>query len=106
MTGHERTGPMSREHVGLLRRVSSLMRPVVGPREERAAPAATEEPAPQSSDTIEPRLAHLESLVEGLQDAVDRQAHRYEEELDELRQSVQPEELAKSLSEDARRRGL
>ena len=106
MTGHERTGPMSREHVGLLRRVSALMRPVVGPRDEPAPAAQEDDPRGAAAAGLEPRLAHLEALVEGLQDAVDRQARRHDEEMERLRESMQPEVLARSLSEDARRRGL
>jgi hypothetical protein len=97
---------MSREHVGLLRRVSSLMRPVVGRRDEPASQGPVEEPPADAAAALEPRLRHLEALVEGLQDAVDRQARRYDEELERLRESMQPEALARSLSDDARRRGL
>jgi hypothetical protein len=52
------------------------------------------------------RLAQLEALVEGLQDAVHRDAVRHEERMAELERKTQPEALAKALSEDARRRGL
>ena len=97
---------MSREHVGLLRRVSSLLRPVVGPRDEPPRAERDEGAAASTIEALEPRLAHLESLVEGLQDAVDRQARRHDEQIEELRESVQPEVLARSLSDDARRRGL
>ncbi len=97
---------MSREHVGLVRRVSSLLRPVVGPRDEPPRAERDQDTTPNTTAGLEPRLAHLESLVEGLQDAVDRQARRHDEEIEELRESLQPEALARSLSDDARRRGL
>lgn len=45
-------------------------------------------------------------MVEGLQDSVDRQARRHDERLNELTRRLEPTELARSLSEDARRRGL
>ena len=55
---------------------------------------------------LERRLAHLEAAFEGLQDAVHRDAVRQNRQLDELRTSTQPEAMARSLSESARRRGV
>ena len=52
------------------------------------------------------RLDALEAMVEALQDAVDRQATRHDERLNELARQLQPSELARVLSQDARRRGL
>jgi CRP-like cAMP-binding protein len=52
------------------------------------------------------RLDALEAMVEGLQDSVDREARRHEERLSELARRLEPGELARTLSEDARRRGL
>jgi hypothetical protein len=55
---------------------------------------------------ITQRLQHLEALVEGLQDAVHRDAVRHEERMAEIERKTQPEAVAKALTEDARRRGL
>jgi hypothetical protein len=55
---------------------------------------------------LEERIAHLEAALEGLQDAVDRQAVMQDERIAELRRRTEPEEIARALSEDARRRGL
>jgi hypothetical protein len=52
------------------------------------------------------RLEHVEALVEGLQDQVHRDAVRHEERMAELERKIQPEVLAKALSDDARRRGI
>jgi hypothetical protein len=52
------------------------------------------------------RLDALEAMVEALQDAVDRQATRHDERLNQLARQLQPSELARALSEDARKRGL
>jgi hypothetical protein len=57
-------------------------------------------------ERLEQRLEHLETLVEGLQDAVHRDSIRHEERMSELERKTAPEEVAKALSEDARRRGL
>ncbi|MGH2945923.1 MAG: hypothetical protein ACRDPC_06620 [Solirubrobacteraceae bacterium] len=55
---------------------------------------------------LEERLEHLEALVEGLQDAIHRDSIRHEERMAELEHRMEPEALAKALSDDARRRGL
>jgi hypothetical protein len=57
-------------------------------------------------ETLEARMAHLESELEGLQDAVYRGAVLEEESLGELRRRTEPEQMARDLSRDARRRGL
>jgi hypothetical protein len=55
---------------------------------------------------IEARIEHLESELQGLQDAVHRQAMLEGERIEELRARTAPAQLARDLSEDARRRGL
>jgi hypothetical protein len=75
---------------------------------ERIAGLTRARPAPPPDDLqrLSERLGHLEALVEGLQDAVHRDAVRHEERLAELERMMQPEALAKALSDDVRRRGL
>jgi hypothetical protein len=55
---------------------------------------------------LEERVQHLEAMVEGLQDAVHRDAVRHDERMAELERKTEPEALARALSDDARRRGL
>jgi hypothetical protein len=57
-------------------------------------------------DSIVERLDRLEALAEGLQDSVYREARRQDERMDELHARTEPSEIAKALSDDARRRGL
>jgi hypothetical protein len=52
------------------------------------------------------RLDALENLVEGLQDAVHRETVRRDAMIDELHKRLEPAELARALSDDARKRGL
>jgi hypothetical protein len=52
------------------------------------------------------RLAHIEALMQGLQDAVHRDSVRHEERMSALERRTEPEALAKALSDDSRRRGL
>ena len=56
--------------------------------------------------TLEARMQHLEAELEGLQDAVYRRAVLEDEQIDELRTRTAPEQLARDLSQDARKRGL
>ncbi|HEX4804811.1 MAG TPA: hypothetical protein VFU94_02825 [Conexibacter sp.] len=51
-------------------------------------------------------MERLESVVEGLQDAVYRQARQHDAAIAELRERTDPAEIARALSADARRRGL
>jgi Mg2+ and Co2+ transporter CorA len=60
----------------------------------------------QRLDTLAARVEHLETELEGLQDAVYRQAVLERESIGELRRRTEPEQLARDLGQDARRRGL
>jgi uncharacterized coiled-coil protein SlyX len=55
--------------------------------------------------SLEERVAHLESMIEGLQDAVHRDSVRTDARLEELRKQLEPSELSRALSEEQRRRG-
>ena len=74
----------------------------------RSSGAGVEPPAAdvgweQRFETCEARIEHLETVLEGLQDAL----YRHEKEsLAELRRRTDPDQMARDLSEDARRRGL
>jgi hypothetical protein len=57
-------------------------------------------------ERTEQRLADLEAQVEGLQDALYRQARRGDDTHEELLRRTEPERIARELSDDARRRGL
>jgi uncharacterized coiled-coil protein SlyX len=60
----------------------------------------------QRVKALETRIEHLEAALEGLQDAVYRQAQLGEEKHEELRKRMEPGQMAIDLAEDARRRGL
>lgn len=57
-------------------------------------------------DALEARVADLEELVEGLQDAVHRESVRRDEQATRLERKIEPREIARALSDDARERGL
>ena len=58
------------------------------------------------TEALEARVTHLEAALEGLQDAIYRQAQLGEEKLEDLRKRMEPGQMAIDLAEDARRRGL
>jgi hypothetical protein len=57
-------------------------------------------------DVLERRLTHLEAELEGLQDALHRESVRHKDELAGLRHRTEPREMARTLSDDARKRGI
>jgi hypothetical protein len=67
---------------------------------------ALEPSAEQRLELLERRVSHLEELLEGLQDAVHRESVRRNEEAAQLQRRTAPREMARALSEDARKRGL
>lgn len=57
-------------------------------------------------DLLERRVSHLEEVLEGLQDAFHRESVRRDGETARLQRQTTPREMARALSEDARKRGL
>jgi hypothetical protein len=94
----------SREREGLIARIR-LIRRVTQPANARARPAEAP-PDDHALRMLEDRVVHLEQLVQGLQDSVHRESKRLAERVAELEARIQPNELAKALSEHARHRGL
>jgi hypothetical protein len=93
-----------REREGLVARIRHI---------RRVAAAAAPEPATDVNDpnagrghSAEARIAHLERLVEGLQDSVHRETARQNQRITELEARLEPAALAVALSKDARKRGL
>jgi uncharacterized coiled-coil protein SlyX len=72
----------------------------------RRRPSPPQDLARHRIDALEGRVADLEGLVEGLQDAVHRESVRRDEQASRLERRVEPRELARALSDDARERGL
>jgi len=93
-----------REREGLVARIRHI---------RRVAAAAAPEPGSDVNDpdaarshSLEGRIAHLERLVEGLQDSVHRETARQNQRITELEARMEPAALAVALSKDARKRGL
>jgi hypothetical protein len=71
-------------------------------RRRRRAPAVPAE----RLDSLEARVLHLENMLEGFQDSVHREITRMNLESDQLRERTEPRTIRRSLSDDARTRGL
>jgi len=71
----------------------------------RAAPAGAADDR-RRLEAVEARLDDLETLVQGLQDSVHRESVRQAERIRELEKRIQPSEISRALSEDARERGI
>jgi hypothetical protein len=72
----------------------------------RTGPLSPNVAGEQRLDTLEARMEHLEAALEGLENALYRQAVREDENIGELRRRTDPEQIARDLSQDARKRGL
>jgi hypothetical protein len=96
-----RVAPAVKTIAGRGRRFATRMRHAAGGETD----AARLESARERAD-LERRIRHLETVVEGLQDAMHRESVRRDRETAELNRRTEPSEIARGLSEDARRRGL
>jgi len=98
---------MSRARWGAIARIRQAARVASG-----AGPASS--PPPGSADDrlsdqaaeLRARIAHLEQLVQGLQDSVHRGSERQDKRLSDIERRLDPAMLAAALSQDARSRGL
>ena len=93
-----------REHAGLIARIRQIRR-TPAEADEHAMPSANG-PGQDELQALEARIAHLEQLVQGLQDSVHRESTRLSKRIGELEARLQPAALGRALSKDARERGL
>jgi hypothetical protein len=93
----------TRDREGLVARIRQIRRPATPP--DRPDEGAGD-PQPDQMQALERRVAHLERLVEGLQDSVHRESERHSKLIAELQAQVEPGAMSASLADDARNRGL
>lgn len=70
------------------------------------AEAGSGRPEGDAVRALEARVTHLEQLLQGFQDSVHREATRQGKRIDDLETRIEPAELARAVSRDARHRGL
>jgi hypothetical protein len=90
-------------------RVGQLFERVI--QQRRSASAATGAPAGEADQerrigALEQRVEYLESLLEGLQDSVHREAARHEREMKALEAKTQAPEMARAIDKYSRERGV
>ena len=93
-----------RQRQALIERISGMRRAVAA-----SAPPPVDDPRippPAALSALERRLAHLEALVEGLQDSVHRESTRQRKQIADLEAQIEPAALAVALDKNARQRGL
>jgi uncharacterized coiled-coil protein SlyX len=92
------------EREGLVARIRQVRRPPAGAdgSNRRSIVDKQDDRVP----VLEARIAHLERLVEGLQDSVHRESERHSKLIAELQAQVQPDVMGSALAADARSRGL
>ena len=91
------------EREGLIRRIRQVRRTAAA--RDRPDPRR-DDPAPDPLQALEARIAHLERLLEGLQDSVHRESDRHSKLIAELQAQTRPGAMGAALAEDARDRGL
>lgn len=94
----------SREREGLLARVRQIRRLTATPADPALRPA--NESHEEVLGALESRIAHLEQLLQGLQDSVHRESSRQSKQISELETRLQPAAISQALSQDARERGI
>jgi hypothetical protein len=95
---------MMREREGLIARIRQVRRRT--PTADEAGRRTTVDPEDDRLRAMEARIAHLERLVEGLQDSVYRESERHSKLIADLQAQIQPGAIGAALAEDARNRGL
>ena len=93
-----------REREGLIARIRQIRR-VAAAADSPSKPAGVET-GDDRVEALQTRVAHLERLVEGLQDSVHRESERHENLIAELQAQIQPGVMGAAIAENARSRGL
>jgi BMFP domain-containing protein YqiC len=93
-----------REREGLIARIRQIRR-TFAEADEQAVVSASGRGSVEL-EALDARIAHLEQVVQGLQDSVHRESTRLTKRIGELEARTHPAALGRALSEDARQRGL
>jgi uncharacterized coiled-coil protein SlyX len=94
---------MESDRDGLVARIRQVRR-VTSARNRPREPIPDRQP--DRVEELETRVAHLEQLLEGLQDSVHRESDRHARLIAALQDQVEPAAMSAALARDARERGL
>jgi hypothetical protein len=91
------------EREGLIARVRHMRR--LGATGQQPTSGA-DDPQSERLRALEVRVAHLEQMVQGLQDSVHRESERHAALIGDLQAQIQPGAMGAALAKEARERGL
>ena len=91
------------DRTSLIARIRQMRRPAAARDQPPTDPG---QPPPDRLQELEVRVAHLEQLLQGLQDSVHRESERHAKLIAELETRLQPGAMGAALAEDVRNRGL
>ena len=91
------------EREGLIARIRQVRRPTTA--RDRST-VEGDVPQNERMRALETRVAHLERMVEGLQDSVHRESDRHSKLIAEIQAQIEPGAMGAALADDARTRGL
>jgi hypothetical protein len=92
------------EREGLIARIRHVRR--VAAAADTMPSASNVRPELDEIRALQARVAHLEQLLEGLQDSVHRESERQGKLIAQLEAQIHPAAMGAALSKDARDRGL
>jgi hypothetical protein len=113
LTAGDREGLVAR--IRQVRRVAAVRDQSTTETETLPSSSETESPPSMSEKesfqtervrSLEKRVAHLEGMVEGLQDSVHRESDRHSKLIAEIQAQIEPSAMRTALADDARTRGL
>ena len=98
---------MSRRPSGIMARIRQ-MAPGASENQSASTPSSGSGHAvlPDEVADLQARIAHLEQMVQGLQDSVHRGSERQDRRLSDIEKRLEPAAIAAALSQDARERGI
>lgn len=98
---------MSGGSAGIKARIRQVQHALTGSESaSRASSNDEQESASSEVADLRARLAHLEQLVQGLQDSVHRASERQDKRMSDIEKRLDPGALAAALNQDERDRGL
>jgi hypothetical protein len=98
---------MSGPPAGIMARIRQVQHALTGSETtSRATSGDGEELASSQMADLRARIAHLEQLVQGLQDSVHRASERHDKRMSDIEKRLDPAALAAALNQDERDRGL